>query len=247
MPRSRVRRAREPGAVTASYSAPSSFDRRRGRRSRDFTRPSAREPDRAAPARLVQAAGCAAKISFGRDRLVARRGFAWCVLRLAGERGVLAPSVEAAAVTGATVPSPLPDAAIAAPSSPISLRNGASPASPARAASDVIAASSASLGCAELVTVVAVVQSRAMRLPWLAARRQSSPAPFRGRDRAGGRGRARTGREARTRRTSARPPRQYVHRRAQPGGGLDEPRHADVLVTTTTTAHAHRVQQGRGG
>jgi hypothetical protein len=45
-----------------SYSAPSSFDRRRGRRSRDFTRPSAREPDRAAPARLVQAAGCVAKI-----------------------------------------------------------------------------------------------------------------------------------------------------------------------------------------
>jgi hypothetical protein len=53
--------------------------------------------------------------SFGRDRLVARRGFAWCVLRLAGGRGVLAPSVEAAAVTGATVASPLPDAAIAAP------------------------------------------------------------------------------------------------------------------------------------
>ena len=52
--------------------------------------------------------------SFGRDRLVARRGFAWCVLRLAGGRGVLAPSVEAAAVTGATVPSPLPDAAIGA-------------------------------------------------------------------------------------------------------------------------------------
>jgi hypothetical protein len=48
---------------------------------------------------------------------------------------VLAPSVEAAAVTGATVPSPLPDAAIAVPSSPISLRNGASAASPARAAS----------------------------------------------------------------------------------------------------------------
>ena len=45
--------------------------------------------------------------SFGRDRLVARRGFAWCVLRLAGGRGVLAPSVEAAAVTGATVASPL--------------------------------------------------------------------------------------------------------------------------------------------
>jgi hypothetical protein len=51
--------------------------------------------------------------SFGRDRLVARRGFAWCVLRLAGGRGVLVPSVEAAVVTGATVPSPLPDAAIA--------------------------------------------------------------------------------------------------------------------------------------
>ena len=49
--------------------------------------------------------------------------------------------VEAAAVTGATVASPLPDAAIAAPSSPISLRNGASAASPARAASDVIAGS----------------------------------------------------------------------------------------------------------
>jgi hypothetical protein len=150
--------------------------------------------------------------SFGRDRLVARCSVAWCVLRLAGGRGVLAPSVEAAAVTGATVASPLPDAAIAAPSSPISLRNGASAASPARAASDVIAASSASLGCAELVTVVPVVQSRTMRLPWLAARRQSSPAPFRGRDRAGGRGRARTGREPRTRRTAARPPRQYVHR-----------------------------------
>jgi hypothetical protein len=31
--------------------------------------------------------------SFGRDRLVARRGFAWCVPRLAGGLGVLAPSL----------------------------------------------------------------------------------------------------------------------------------------------------------
>jgi hypothetical protein len=92
--------------------------------------------------------------SFGRDRLVARRAFAWCVLRLAGGRGVLVPSAEAAVVTGATVASPLPDAAIAGPCSPTSLRNGASAVSPARAASDVIAASSTSLGCAELVTVV---------------------------------------------------------------------------------------------